>query len=334
MSSRVRKPEVSLRSRPRRNRASEAIRGLVRETVLRPEHFILPLFVCEGKGVSEPISSMPGQSRLSIDLLVKKVKEASAEGVRAVALFPKISDILKDTYAKESLNKDGLLQRAVRELKNACPDVLVITDVAMDPYSSDGHDGVVRDGVVVNDETLPILVGMAVSQVEAGADWVAPSDMMDGRVGYIRRALDDAGFADRGILAYTAKYASAFYGPFRQALDSAPRAGDKKTYQMDPANRREALREAVLDVAEGADVIMVKPALAYLDVISELRRRVSVPVAAYQVSGEYAMIKAASQLGWLDEERAMMEALLAIRRAGADMILSYYALDAARILQR
>ncbi len=328
-----------MRARPRRNRSSEAVRSLVRETTLSPENFILPLFVTEGKGVTEKIEAMPGQARLSIDRLVAKTKEAASLGIRAVALFPKIDDRLKDAYAKESVNRDGLLPRAVRELKSACPDTLVITDVAMDPYSSDGHDGFVQNGQIQNDETLPFLAAMAICQAEAGADWIGPSDMMDGRVGYLRRALDDAGFSDRGILAYTAKYASAFYGPFRQALDSAPRKGsgaplDKKTYQIDPANRREAVREALLDVAEGADVIMVKPALAYLDVIAELRRKVSVPIAAYQVSGEYAMIKAAGEKGWLDADLAMMESLLAIRRAGADMILSYFAIDAARILQR
>ncbi len=339
-------PVMSLRARPRRNRSSEAVRSLVRETTLSTHNFILPLFVTEGKGVTEKIEAMPGQARLSIDRLVVKTKEAAALGIRAVALFPKIDDRLKDAYSKESVNRDGLLPRAVRELKSACPDMLVITDVAMDPYSSDGHDGFVANGKILNDETLPILAAMAICQAEAGADWVGPSDMMDGRVGYIRRALDEAGFTDRGILAYTAKYASAFYGPFRQALDSAPRQGsvdpkgrqkfvplDKKTYQMDPSNRREAVREALLDVAEGADVIMVKPAGAYLDVIAELRRKVSVPIAAYQVSGEYAMIKAAGEKGWLDADQAMMESLLAIRRAGADMILSYFAVDAARILQ-
>jgi porphobilinogen synthase len=291
------------------------------------------MFVTEGKGLAEPIAAMPGVSRFSIDRIVLEVKKAANLGIPAVALFPKIPDKLKDTFAKEAMNRDGLLPRAVRALKEACPETLVITDVAMDPYSSDGHDGLVRDGLILNDESLPILAAMAICQAEAGADWVAPSDMMDGRVGYLRRELDDAGFSDRGILAYTAKYASAFYGPFRQALDSAPRAGDKKTYQMDPSNRREAVREALLDVSEGADVIMVKPALAYLDVISELRRRVNVPIAAYQVSGEYAMIKAAGERGWLDADQAMMESLLAIRRAGADMILTYYALEAARILK-
>ncbi|MDZ4082940.1 MAG: porphobilinogen synthase [Bdellovibrionales bacterium] len=321
-------------SRPRRNRSSESVRSLVRETVLSPSNFILPLFVCDGKNVADPIASMPGQFRFSIDRLLKQAKEASALGIPAVALFPKISDSKKDRLAKESTNRDGLLPRAIRELKSALPELTVISDVAMDPYSTDGHDGLVKNGKILNDETLPILAEMALCQAEAGADWIAPSDMMDGRVGYIRRALDGNGFSDRSILAYTAKYASAFYGPFRDALDSAPKAGDKKTYQMDPANRREALREALLDAKEGADVLMVKPALAYLDVISELRRQTTLPIAAYQVSGEYAMILAAAERGWLDEEVAMMEALIGIRRAGASMVLSYYSIKACQILQR
>jgi len=321
-------------SRPRRNRSSESVRSLVRETVLSPSNFILPLFVCEGKGIADPITSMPNQYRLSIDRLVKKAKEAADLGIPAVAIFPKISDSHKDRMAKESGNRDGLVPRAVRELKSALPQLTVITDVAMDPYSTDGHDGLVKNGRILNDETLPVLAEMALCQAEAGADWIAPSDMMDGRVGYIRRALDKNGFSDRSILAYTAKYASAFYGPFRDALDSAPKSGDKKTYQMDPANRREALREALLDAKEGADVLMVKPALAYLDVISELRRQTTLPIAAYQVSGEYAMILGAAERGWLDEEAAMMEALIGIKRAGASMILSYYAAKACQILQR
>lgn len=321
-------------SRPRRNRSSESVRSLVRETILSPSNFILPLFVCEGKGITDPIVSMPNQARFSIDRLVKKAKEAAELGIPAVALFPKISNNRKDRVAKESANRDGLIPRAVRELKSALPQLTVITDVAMDPYSTDGHDGLVKNGKILNDETLPILAEMALCQAEAGADWIAPSDMMDGRVGYIRRALDKNGFSDRSILAYTAKYASAFYGPFRDALDSAPKSGDKKTYQMDPANRREALREALLDAKEGADILMVKPALAYLDVISELRRQTTLPIAAYQVSGEYAMILGAAERGWLDEEAAMMEALVGIKRAGASMILSYYATSACQILQR
>jgi len=263
---------------------------------------------------------------------VKEAREIMKLGVPAVALFPALAAGLKDPLAKESVNPKGLLQNTVRDLKEALPDLCVITDVAMDPYSSDGHDGVVKDGRIVNDETLGILAAMAVSQAEAGADVVAPSDMMDGRIGFIREALDERGFTDTGILAYSAKYASAFYGPFRDALDSAPKHGDKKTYQMDPANAREAIREVLLDVAEGADVVMVKPALPYLDVIAKVRAAVSVPVAAYHVSGEYAMVKAAGQLGWLDAARTMRESLLSIKRAGADMILTYAAREVAAAL--
>lgn len=322
-------------ARPRRNRSSAAIRALVRETQLTPDCFILPIFVCDGKGVEDPITAMPGQHRYSVDRLAKRAKAAKAAGIPAIALFPKVDDALKDARARESVNKNGLVPKAIQAIKDAAPDLLVITDVAMDPYSSDGHDGLVaasgpKRGRILNDETLEILAAMALVQVEAGADWIAPSDMMDGRVGYLRRQLDEHGHIETGILAYTAKYASAFYGPFREALDSAPRGGDKKTYQMDPANSREAIREAKLDVAEGADIVMVKPALAYLDVIAALRRTVDVPVAAYQVSGEYSMIMAAAKNGWMDEKAAMLEALTAIRRAGASMILSYYALEAAQ----
>lgn len=318
--------------RPRRNRRTAGLRDLVRETDLSPRHFILPLFLQEGKNARTAIRSMPGVDRLSRDLLVKEAKRALALGIPAVALFPALPDGLKDHLATASTDDRGLLQTTVRELKEKVPGLMVITDVAMDPYSSDGHDGLVENGEILNDETLPILAEMAISQARCGADMVAPSDMMDGRVGYLRRALDRAGFAKVGILAYTAKYASSFYGPFREALDSAPKQGDKKTYQMDPANRREALVEAELDVREGADMVMVKPALAYLDVIAALKAAVNVPVAAYQVSGEYAMIKAAGQLGWLDAKAAMLESLLAIRRAGADAILTYAAIEAAEAL--
>lgn len=318
--------------RPRRNRRTAAIRGLVRETQLSARNLILPLFINEGERIREPIAAMPGQYRLSIDEAVKICREALELGVLAVALFPVVAEELKDRYAAESVNQKGLLQRAIVALKKQLPELCVIADVAMDPYSTDGHDGLVIDGHIRNDETLPILAAMAVSQAKAGADLVAPSDMMDGRIGFIRRALDDAGYPDVGILSYAAKYASAFYGPFREALASAPKSGDKKTYQMDPANKREAIREVLLDCAEGADMVMVKPALAYLDVIAAVRSKVSVPVAAYQVSGEYAMIKAAAQNGWLDGEQAMEETLLAIRRAGADMILTYFALEMAKKL--
>jgi porphobilinogen synthase len=304
----------------------------VRESELAPSHLIQPLFVIDGHDREEPVASMPGVPRLTPDRLVAWGRELVALGLPAVALFPALPDTIKDRVATESTNPDGLLQRCVRLLKEACPDLLVITDVAMDPYSSDGHDGLVEDGRIVNDPTLPILAAMAVAQARAGADLVAPSDMMDGRVGAIREALDGAGFSNVGILAYSAKYASAFYGPFREALDSAPRAGDKKTYQMDPANAREALREARLDVEEGADIVMVKPALPYLDVIARVRAAVEVPVAAYQVSGEYAMIEAVAERNWMDRDALVLETLGAIRRAGADVILTYYARTAARLL--
>ncbi len=319
--------------RPRRNRVTEAVRGMVRETRLHPNQLILPLFVVDGTGVELPVASMPGTSRWSVDGIVERAREARDLGVSALALFPALEDSLKDERASESRNPRGLLQRCVERLKALVPEIAVITDVAMDPYSSDGHDGLVRDGAIVNDETLDILAAMAVAQARAGADIVAPSDMMDGRVRALRSALDAEGFTEVGILAYSAKYASAFYGPFRDALDSAPKSGDKKTYQMDPANAREALREVELDVEEGADMVMVKPAGPYLDVIRTVRDAVNVPVAAYQVSGEYSMIQAVAERGWMDRDQLMMESLIAIRRAGADVILTYFALDAARRLR-
>jgi porphobilinogen synthase len=319
--------------RPRRNRKTAAVRTLVRETEISPGDLILPLFVVEGRGERVPIASMPDCYRLSPDLIVAEARRAWDLGIQAVALFPVVEERLKDRYAVESTNPDGVLQRTVGELKSAVPGMAVITDVAMDPYSSDGHDGVYEEGRILNDPTLEILGAMAVSQAQAGADLVAPSDMMDGRIGHIRRALDDRGFTDVGILAYSAKYASAFYGPFRDALDSAPKSGDKKTYQMDPANSREALREVLLDVAEGADMVMVKPGLPYLDVIAAVKAAVHVPVAAYNVSGEYAMVKAAARMGWLDEAAARREILLALKRAGADMILTYFAIPAAEALR-
>ena len=315
--------------RPRRNRRTESIRRMVRETALTPADLIWPLFVMEGKGEKEPIGSMPECFRLSRDLLVEEAKAAAKVGIPAVALFPALPGEKKDPLARESVNPKGLLQQTVKALKDAVPDLTVITDVAMDPYSSDGHDGIVKDGEIVNDETLVLLAAMALSQAQAGADIVAPSDMMDGRVGFLRSALDEGGYPNVGILAYSAKYCSAFYGPFREALDSAPREGDKKTYQMDPANRREALREVLLDIEEGADIVMVKPAMPYLDVISDVRAATHLPLAAYQVSGEYAMLKAAGQLGWLDARAALLESLLAIKRAGADLILTYAAREVA-----
>jgi porphobilinogen synthase len=323
---------IQMKHRPRRNRRNASIRSLTCETRLTTENLILPLFVCEGKKIKREISSMPGQFRLSIDHLIETCREAHDLGIPAVALFPVVENDKKDKFATESKNPSGLNQRAIAEIKAKVPGLAVISDVAMDPYSTDGHDGVVENDEIINDKTLPILAEMAVAQARAGSDLVAPSDMMDGRIGYIRRALDEAGFSDVGILSYAAKYASAFYGPFREALDSAPRSGDKKTYQMDPANRREAIREVLLDAAEGADIVMIKPAMAYLDVIHAVRAKVQVPVAAYQVSGEYAMIVAAASKGWIDRDRARSESLIAIRRAGADMILTYFALEAARDL--
>jgi len=318
--------------RPRRNRRTASLRALTRETRLHPSDFVWPVFVVEGEDERQPVEAMPGCERYSPDVLVEEARAAYELGIPAIALFPALEDDLKDSLATESKRRDGLLQRAVRRLKLALPDMVVITDVAMDPYSSDGHDGILRDGEIRNDETLPILADMAVAQAQAGADIVAPSDMMDGRVAYIRDALDDAGHEDVGILSYAAKYASALYGPFRSALDSAPRGGDKKTYQMDSGNRREALREVEMDVREGADMVMVKPALAYLDIIADVRAAVDVPVAAYHVSGEYAMVKAAGERGWLDADAAMAECLLAIKRAGADFILTYAAREVARTL--
>lgn len=324
---------MELYQRPRRNRRTESIRTLVRETQLTPGDLIWPVFVMEGEGQAMPVASMPGVSRMSVDVLVAQAREAHAMGVPALALFPVVPDKLKDPTATESQNPNGLLQRALRTLKHEIPTMTLITDVAMDPYSSDGHDGLVKGGQILNDETLPILAEMAIAQAEAGADIVAPSDMMDGRVGYIREALDAQGHEDVGILAYSAKYASGFYGPFRDALDSAPKHGDKKTYQMDPANIREAIREVNLDIAEGADMVMVKPGMPYLDVLHAVAQVSEVPVAVYQVSGEYAMLEAAAANGWLDRDRVMLESLTAFKRAGADMILTYYAPVAARLIQ-
>lgn len=320
--------------RPRRLRRSDAIRRLARETHLSVDDLIWPVFLLPGRNRREPIASMPGVERLSLDLLLKEGEAAAELGIPGIAIFPALEEAQKDRLATESTNPDGLLPRALRELKQALPQLLLITDVAMDPYSSDGHDGLVADdGRILNDETLPILAAMAVCQAEAGADIVAPSDMMDGRVAAIRTALDTAGHTDVGILSYTAKYASAFYGPFREALDSAPRAGDKKTYQMNPANGREALRELRLDLLEGADMVMVKPALAYLDVIRRIADESEVPVAAYQVSGEYAMLHAAGERGMLDTDVVMLECLTGIKRAGADVILTYAAVEVARRLR-
>ncbi|SFV27161.1 porphobilinogen synthase [Thermoflavifilum thermophilum] len=314
-------------------RQSAAIRSMVRETRLHPTQLIAPLFVIEGKDVREPIPSMPGYFRLSLDELMKEVKELWSEGVKCVLLFAKVPDELKDNTGKEALNPDGLMQRAIRSIKHNLPEICVMTDVALDPYSSYGHDGIVENGEIVNDRTVEVLAEMSVSHAEAGADFVAPSDMMDGRIGAIRQALEAHGFHKTGIMAYSAKYASCLYGPFRDALDSAPGFGDKKTYQMDYANSREAIKEVLQDVEEGADIVMVKPAVAYLDIIHAVKQQVQVPVSAYHVSGEYAMIKAAAQMGWLDEDKAILEILTGIRRAGADLIATYFAKQAARLLQ-
>lgn len=325
--------KLTLTHRPRRLRRIETLRRMVRETKLGVEDLIYPLFVMTGEGKQEEVPSMPGCYRYTLDLLVKEVEEAYNLGLGAIALFPLIPDDQKDNAGTESYNADGLIPRAVRAIKQAVPDLVVITDVALDPYSSEGHDGIVRDGKILNDETVAVLVKQALIQAEAGADLVAPSDMMDGRVGAIRQALDGAGWIDVGILAYSAKYASAYYGPFRDALNSAPKFGDKKTYQMDAANATEAIKEVALDIAEGADIVMVKPALAYLDIICRIKHHTNVPIAAYNVSGEYAMIKAAGEKGWIDEKKVILETLTSIKRAGADLILTYFAKEVALMLQ-
>jgi porphobilinogen synthase len=318
--------------RPRRLRESPLLRSMVRETTLRADDFVYPLFAVHGRGVRDAIGSMPGQYRLSIDELLKECKDAASMGIPAVLLFGLPRD--KDPRGTEAYAEDGIIQQAVRAVKDTIPDLLVITDVCLCEYTSHGHCGVVEDGRVKNDPSLELIARTAVSHAEAGADMVAPSDMMDGRVAAIREGLDEAGFAETPIMAYSAKYASAFYGPFREAAESTPQFGDRRSYQMDPANALEAMREVALDVDEGADIVMVKPALPYLDVIARVKGEFGLPVAAYSVSGEYAMLKAAGQLGWLDEERAMLEALTGIRRAGADIIITYFAKDAARLIEQ
>ncbi len=319
--------------RNRRLRTTETLRSLVRENILSPNDFLVPLFVVEGTGIKEEIASMPNYYRFSLDLLEKEVSELWALGLRSVLLFVKVPDNLKDNKGTEALNPNGLMQRAVKRVKEKYPEMVVMTDVALDPYSSYGHDGLVENGKILNDATVEVLSEMALSHAKAGADFVAPSDMMDGRIFSIRELLEDEGFTDTGIMSYSAKYASAFYGPFRDALDSAPGFGDKKTYQMDPANRSEAIRETAMDIEEGADIVMIKPGLCYLDIVREIKDSVNVPVAVYQVSGEYAMVKAAAEKGWLDHDAVMMEQLLAIKRAGANIIASYFAKDAAKLLQ-
>lgn len=323
--------------RNRRLRTNESIRSLVRETIISPNDFIVPLFIVEGKNVKDEIASMPGYYRFSLDLLQNEVKELWNMGLKSVLLFVKVSEKLKDNAGTEATNTDGLMQRAIRTVKNAVPDMIVMTDVALDPYSSFGHDGIIADGKILNDDTNAVLSEMALSHAKAGADFVAPSDMMDGRIFEIRSLLEDEGFHDTGIMSYSAKYASAFYGPFRDALDSAPVDAqdipkDKKTYQMDPSNRDEAIKETIMDVEEGADIVMVKPGLCYLDIVRDIKNTINVPVAVYQVSGEYAMVKAASEKGWLDHDAVMMEQLTAIKRAGASMIATYFAKDAAKLI--
>lgn len=323
--------------RNRRLRASESMRSLVRETIISPSDFIVPLFVVEGKGVKEEIASMPNYYRFSLDLLEKEVQELWKLGLKSVLLFVKVDDKLKDNSGKEALNPDGLMQRAIKTVKNAVPEMLVMTDVALDPFSVYGHDGIISEGKVLNDDSSAVLAEMSLSHAIAGADVVAPSDMMDGRIFEIRTLLEDEGFFDTGIMAYSAKYASAFYGPFRDALDSAPVDSkdipkDKKTYQMDFGNREEAIRETLMDIDEGADIVMVKPGLCYLDIVREIKDAVNVPVAVYQVSGEYAMLKAAAEKGWLDHDAVMMEQVTAIKRAGASMIASYFAKDVVKLI--
>jgi porphobilinogen synthase len=330
--------------RNRRLRTNDSIRSLVRETVLTPNDFMFPMFIAEGTNVEVPIPSMPGIYRRSIDLTVKEVKELWNLGIKAVNIYVKVGDHLKDNTGKEAWNPNGLMQQAIKAIKDAVPGIIVMPDVALDPYSIYGHDGIIKNGDIANDETVDALVKMAVSQAEAGADFVAPSDMMDGRVIRLRQGLDSAGYHNVGIMSYAAKYASSFYGPFRDALDSAPKEADtstssvqvppkdKKTYQMDYANRVEAIREALHDVEEGADIVMVKPGIAYLDIVREVKNAVNVPVSVYQVSGEYAMVKAAAERGWLDHDKIMLEQLYCIKRAGADIISTYFAKEAAILL--
>ena len=329
--------------RGRRLRTSEAIRTIVRETTLSPSDFMFPMFITEGENYKSEIPSMPGIYRRSIDLTVEEVKEVFALGIRAVNIYVKVDESLKDNTGKEAWNPNGLMQQAIKAIKAACPEMIVMPDVALDPYSIYGHDGIINNGDIANDATNEALVKMAVSHAQAGADFVAPSDMMDGRVLRLRQGLDAAGFSNVGIMSYSAKYASAFYGPFRDALDSAPKDNksntepvevpkDKKTYQMDYANRIEAIKEALMDVEEGADMVMVKPGIAYLDIVREVKNAVNVPVTVFHVSGEYAMIKAASERGWLDHDKIMMEQLMCIKRAGASLISTYFAKEAAVLL--
>ena len=321
-----------LQRRNRILRQSPAIRSMVAETILRPEDFIVPLFIIEGEGQESEISSMPGYYRRSLDLTVKEVKTLWNMGLKSVLLFIKCPDELKDNKGTEAINPNGLMQRSIRAIKEAVPEMVVMTDVALDPFSSYGHDGIVENNEIVNDATVEVLAAMSVSHAQAGADIVAPSDMMDGRIGAIRKALEENNYTRTGIMSYSAKYASCFYGPFRDALDSAPGFGDKKTYQMDYRNRVEAVKETLIDIEEGADIVMVKPALSYLDIIRDVKNAVTVPVSAYNISGEYALIKAASKMGWIDEDKAILETLTSIKRAGADLIATYFAKEAVKLI--
>ncbi|ANI90203.1 delta-aminolevulinic acid dehydratase [Arachidicoccus ginsenosidimutans] len=325
-----------LQHRNRILRRNQSIRDLVTETVLTPNDFMLPIFITEGKNIVEEIPSMPGNFRRSLDETVKETKELWKLGIKAVNTYVKVDDKLKDNTGKEAWNPNGLMQQTIKAIKDAVPEMIVMTDVALDPYSEYGHDGIVdiKSGYILNDETVEALTLMSLSHAEAGVDFLAPSDMMDGRVGAFRKALEENGYTNVGIMSYAAKYASCFYGPFRDALDSAPGFGDKKTYQMNYANRREAINEALKDEKEGADMLMVKPAMAYLDIIREVKNAVTIPVSAYQVSGEYAMIKAAAANGWIDGEKAMIESLTSIKRAGADLISTYFAKEAAKLLNK
>ncbi|WP_299127052.1 porphobilinogen synthase [uncultured Winogradskyella sp.] len=325
--------------RNRRLRTNEAIRSLVRETIIAPNDFLVPLFVVEGKGKKEEIASMPNYYRYSLDLLKDEVKLIWNLGLKSVLLFIKVDDVLKDNKGTEALNPNGLMQRAIKTVKDVCPGMLVMTDVALDPFSSYGHDGIVEGGKIINDATVEVLAEMSISHAQAGADFVAPSDMMDGRIIGIREGLDQSNFLDVGIMSYSAKYASAFYGPFRDALDSAPVdmidvPKDKKTYQMDFANRDEAIRETEMDINEGADIVMVKPGLCYLDIVRDIKNSFEIPIAVYQVSGEYAMLKAAAEKGWLNHDAVMLEQVTSIKRAGADIIASYFAKDVVKLLNR
>lgn len=319
-------------NRNRRLRTSETLRNLIRESTITPNDFLVPLFVIEGKNNKREIQSMPNYFKMSIDLILKEIKILHSFGLKSVLLFAQVEESLKDNYGSEAINNNGLMQRAIRSIKDKFPDILVMSDVALDPYSSYGHDGVVENGLIVNDITNDILAKMSLSHIKAGADFVAPSDMMDGRVKVIRTMLEKEGCHNAGIMSYSAKYASSFYGPFRDALDSKPGFGDKKTYQMDTGNREEAINEVRLDIKEGADIVMVKPGISYLDIIRDIKNNFNIPISAYQVSGEYAMIKAASKNGWIDENQTILETSIAFKRAGASFIASYFAKDVIKLI--